>query len=153
MERRKELTRLSALAHLDADAVAAYDAALRQCGADLAEHLREFRGDHLRHVEELSELLVRFGGNPIAPEPDLKGSLYKGVTAASGVVGSAGALFALIGGEELTSRSYDWVLKGALTPDVRAILERCFADEKRHLAICKDALRQRFYSREAEANP
>ena len=65
--------------------------------------------------------------------------------------GDRSALQAMRGNEELTNRSYEAALKEKLPADVRALLEKNLADERRHLAWIKDALDRKLWEHERHA--
>jgi uncharacterized protein (TIGR02284 family) len=137
---------------LDRDAILAYDEAIEACEMpEIKRQLGEFRGDHERHVRDLSEVVKAFGGKP--PEKrDLKGYVIQGFTKVMSR-GDRSALLAMRGNEELTNRSYEAALKRDLPPEVRSLLERNLTDERRHLAWIKDAISARAWDREEGARP
>ena len=55
------------------------------------------------------------------------------VAAALGALGTQGALLALINSEQFTNGTYDAALNAAVAQDARALLERNFSDEQRHI--------------------
>ena len=59
------------LVQLDLDAMEAYDAAMaRVQKAEYREQLEAFKGDHVRHSEELSKIVKDLGGKAsTGPEP------------------------------------------------------------------------------------
>src|SRR3954469_11923479 len=72
---------LNDLIHLDIDAIRAYEHAIKACEHEVvASRLREFKGDHERHVRDLSDCVRRLGGEP-ANKPDVKGFFIEGFTA------------------------------------------------------------------------
>ena len=63
---------LEDLVQLDYDAVDAYEAAINRLQeARFRDRLREFKGDHLRHIAELGDILVEMGRTP-PKEGDMK---------------------------------------------------------------------------------
>ncbi len=135
---------------LDLDAIVAYDEAIAACeNIEIRSRLAEFRTDHERHVQDLSETVVRYGGQPKRTR-DFKGFVIEGFTKVASR-GDRSALQAMRGNEELTNRSYEAALKDNLPADVRALLEKNLADERRHLAWIKDALDQKLWEREQHA--
>jgi len=144
MEQKKELGRLISLAHMDADAVGAYEAAIQRVSEPLVQDkLSEFRIDHVRHVQDLNVFIQKFGGEPVVLEVDWKGKILRGVTALTSRIGTEGALLAMLGNEEFTNRAYDLVLQLDWTAEIRQLVEKNRRDERRHLAWVKDALRHR----------
>jgi uncharacterized protein (TIGR02284 family) len=135
---------------LDLDAIVAYEEAIAACeNIEVRARLQEFRGDHERHVEELSETVVRYGGQPKRTR-DFKGFVIEGFTKVASR-GDQSALQVMRGNEELTNRSYEAALKEQLPADVRALLEKNLSDERRHLAWIKDALSRKIWEHERHA--
>jgi len=146
MDSRPEISKLRSLAQLDADAVGAYDAAIRRVDEPLIrEKLNEFRIDHLRHLQDLNVFILQFGGEPVELKPDLKGSAMKNATAASSLMGTHAALAAMLGNEEFTNRAYEYALRFEWSAEVRTLVERNREVERRHVAWIQDALRDRLW--------
>jgi uncharacterized protein (TIGR02284 family) len=141
----KLVEKLDDLIALDIDAVNAYQAAIDRITVPvLQEKLREFQGDHRRHIRELSDCVVRYGGTP-RQTADFKGFFLKGFTAVTSMMGNEAALRAMRTNEQLTNRTYQKALQEAWPADVRVLIEKNFADEQRHLAYIQDALNTRFW--------
>jgi uncharacterized protein (TIGR02284 family) len=135
---------LNDLIHLDVDAVSAYRQAIDACAIpEIKNKLTEFQGDHERHIQDLSKVVVAAGGTPEA-KADVKGFFIEGFTAITSR-GDHSALLAMRGNEELTTRTYKAALGETLTPEARTVIERNFADEQRHLAWIKQALDSKLY--------
>jgi rubrerythrin len=150
---KKKLAKLHSLAQLDVDAIGTYDAALERVDVPmLREQLSGFRADHERHVRTLNDFIVRYGGEAVEMKPDIKGAVLKGFTAVTSMMGNEAALVAMIGNEELTTRSYQAALKLEWSPEERTVIESHFADEQRHLAWIKDAAKSRRWA-DQEAHP
>lgn len=128
-----ELTiRLNQLIQIDLDAINAYSRAILGIGpGDIRDRLAQFRDDHQRHVVELSALVRSHGGVP-RESRDLMGFMVEGFTAASAALGLTGVLTAMRSNEELTNRGYERAAELDLPPEVRAVVERGLADERRH---------------------
>jgi uncharacterized protein (TIGR02284 family) len=134
---------LNDLLALDLDAVEAYESAITRIDAVfLREKLREFQQDHQRHIRDLTECVMRFGGKP-RHRPDVKGFFIKGFTAVTSMTGDEGALNAMKGNEQLTTRTYKRALADSWPADVRELIEKNYADEVRHLAWIEQTLRTR----------
>jgi uncharacterized protein (TIGR02284 family) len=145
MDQNKMIERLNELIALDFDAVGAYEAAIDRIDVEfLRSRLREFQGDHRRHIQELSRVVVGLGGKP-RDKPDVKGFLIKGFTAITSVMGNEAALKAMQGNEKLTNRTYEHAMRESWTEEVRVIVERNFRDEQRHLAFIEESLRLRTF--------
>jgi uncharacterized protein (TIGR02284 family) len=137
--------------HLDMDAIDAYDEAIDACEtAEFKLKLGEFKGDHERHVQDLSECVRACGGEP-SVRRDVKGFFIKGFTAIT-AMGDKSALYAMRTNEQLTNRSYDNALGNHELPDrVREILERNRDDERRHLAWIQGVIDVRGWERTEKA--
>jgi uncharacterized protein (TIGR02284 family) len=151
-DQQRMIERLNDLIALDHDAVGAYEAAITRIDIEsLRMSLREFQNDHLRHIQDLSRVVLSLGGTP-RQKPDVKGFLLKGFTAITSMMGNEAALKAMQGNEKLTNRSYEHALKESWTEDVRTIIERNFRDEQRHLAFIENALRTRLWEQQPGAH-
>jgi uncharacterized protein (TIGR02284 family) len=138
------MDKLNDLIRLDLDAMGAYEAAIASCEqAAIKSSLQAFRRDHLRHVRDLSDAVVKMGGEP-ARHRDLRGILMLGFTKLASR-GDQSALLAMRGTEELTNRVYASALDGELESDARKIVERNYQDEQRHLSWIKDAVAKRIW--------
>lgn len=149
MDSAKLVEKLNDLIKLDVDAIHAYDQSIAACNMDeLRRRLTEFRADHDRHVQELSDCVRQCGGQPEIRR-DWKGFLIGGFTAIVSQ-GDHSALVAMQTNEELTNSYYRRALEMQdLSPDVRSLLEKNFADEQRHLQWIKDQLASRVWERRA----
>jgi uncharacterized protein (TIGR02284 family) len=126
---------LTDLVQLDYDAADAYQAAIdRLKNASWRAELSRFKADHLRHIEELSEVLTSMGHAP-PREGDTKGYLTKGKVVIGGLMGDESILQAMRTNEEDTNTAYDRAVGFRDTPQTtRNILERAREDERRHRA-------------------
>jgi len=149
MDNREVCEKLNKLIKLDVDAVHAYKQAIDACTMeDLRSNLLRFQEDHQRHIRDLSQQVRACGGEPEV-ETSWAGFLIEGFTAIT-AQGDHSALLAMRGNEELTNRTYEGALNAADLPtEVRALLERNFSDEQRHLAWIKDQLNMRVWERKA----
>lgn len=135
MDRSEVVNLLNDLIHLDIDAVRAYGQAIDNIKDTSArDMLVGFRGDHERHVNDLSAMVRNYGGEP-AERPDLKGVLLEGMTAIRSAMGEVPALRAMRDNERLTNRRYAKALETPGLPDeVRSLIAANREDERRHLA-------------------
>lgn len=126
---------LNSLIELDCDAIEAYEAAIaRLQNAQDKAKLREFMGDHQRHVADLSPMVMDLGGKP-AQKADFKKVLTKGKVVLAALVGDRAILEAMRSNELATTKTYGVALTEPDLPGhVRTALERNFAHEQRHLA-------------------
>jgi rubrerythrin len=152
METTKQLE-LRNLAHLDVDAIQLYEVAIQHIDVPMVrEKLTEFRSDHARHVEDLNAEISRITGTPVPRKPDLRGAILRGFTAISTKMSTHAALLAMTANEELTNRAYESALKIDWSPDQRALIEKNYSDEKRHLAWIKQAAKEKPWEHGAEAS-
>ncbi|MCC6553459.1 MAG: DUF2383 domain-containing protein [Polyangiaceae bacterium] len=142
------ISELNELIKLDLGAIKAYDQAIDACDhPTIKGTLETFKKDHERHVTDLSAQVVSLGGT-VETEQGLMGRLIEGFTAVASR-GDQSALFAMRGNEELTNKRYSSALGEALPEGVRAVVEKNFEDEKRHLEWIKDALDKHIWERKA----
>jgi len=150
MEQKKALDTLKSLMQLDIDAVHAYTQAIeRITHRAVRERLTAFRGDHERHITDLSACIRRLGGEPPERARDFKGFIIEGFTALRSMTGTEGALKAMKGNEETTNKHYAQALTVGFSAEVRDVVARNFEDEKRHLAYVEDALADRVWEQAA----
>lgn len=151
MAQDKMIERINDLIAVDYDAVNSYQQAIDRMNVEfLRMRLREFQQDHERHIRELSQFVQRMGGQARS-KPDVKGFIAQGFTAITAMMGDEAALRAMQGNEVLSNRSYKNALDEDWSDDVRAIIERNYDDEKRHLAFIEDALRNRLWEQQPTA--
>jgi uncharacterized protein (TIGR02284 family) len=136
---------LQDLIHLDMDAIKAYDQAIRACEHEnVASQLRQFRGDHERHVTALSGELERLGEKPDV-RTDVKGFFIEKFTAITSM-GTRSALMSMMGNEGLTNARYKAALDLEDVPEsAKAVIRVNYSDEQRHLAWIKNALDQKIW--------
>lgn len=141
MDKQAVAKQLKKLMQLDIDAVRAYEQALDHIKiAALHTAISQFRDDHQRHITELSAAIRELGEEPPTISPDLKGLLIEVFTTLRSVTGTEGALKAMKSNEKLTNRDYHNALGIDSTPEIKALIEKNYADEQRHLAYIEQAL-------------
>lgn len=133
---------LNSLIALDYDAVEAYDAAIERLeNATYKTRLSEFRQDHVRHTQELSQLARQMGIEP-PTGPDAKQLLTEGKVKLAGLLGDRAILMAMKTNEEDTNTAYERAFNhNDLPASARPVIERNYADERRHRAWIMDALK------------
>jgi rubrerythrin len=95
---------LGNLVQLDLDAMEAYDAAMARVGKDeYRQQLEAFKGDHLRHAEELSKIVTELGGKA-STGPGTKQNVATGGVILADMVGDKRILEALKENEDDTTR-------------------------------------------------
>jgi len=145
------IDKLNDLIALDIDAFNAYEEALdRMTITPVRNRLRTFQADHQRHIDELSEVVTRFSGEP-RQRPDVKGFLIKGFTAITSMMGDEAALRAMKGNEHLTTSTYEKALREDWPEDVMLLIRRNFSDEQRHLAFIEECLRNKPWEKTTQA--
>jgi uncharacterized protein (TIGR02284 family) len=124
---------LADLIRLDHDAAVAYDAAIeRLANASYRSTLSGFRQDHLRHIDELGEVLSAMGKTPPA-RGDMTSVLTQGKVVLGGLMGDKTILQAMKTNEEDTNTAYERAVQHRdATPALHATLERALSDERRH---------------------
>jgi uncharacterized protein (TIGR02284 family) len=144
----KLIGRLNDLLMLDHDAVDAYEQAIKRLSSEFCRtKLREFQGDHRRHIADLKDCIVRYGGKP-QDHRDIKGFFIKGMTAIQAMAGDEMALKAMQTNEKLTNAKYEEASREAGWPDdVRELVQRGRGDEARHLEWINEAIDRRYWER------
>lgn len=135
--------RLDHLLRIDLDAVRAYTQAIDNVAdAAIRDMLTAFRADHERHIEDLSAELTTRGRQP-PQTAHFSGFALAGFTGVAAGVAPAGALMAMQSNEVVSNQAYDMALATEDLPgDIRQLLEKNLADERRHLRTIRQWLRQ-----------
>jgi len=147
----KIIEELCELIRYDYDAIGAYNAAIDDIKEIAAsEPLKEFRGDHERHVLELSAIVRGLGGDP--PEaPGFKGVIRKTMTKVAGLGGTELTLKAMRSNEEVLNKTYAHHFSLDFPADIKEVIRRNYADEQRHLAWVESALQSRIWENQPTA--
>lgn len=144
MEIEERVEALRGLAQMAVDAAGACDLASRRVLSGwLALGLRELRAQHLRQVEELNVLIVRYGGHPVTQALAERGTLLQGVVRVSLGLGEETTLGVLLRNEELTDENFRSVLCEAWDDDDRELLVQLQSGGLRHLAWMREVLEGR----------
>jgi uncharacterized protein (TIGR02284 family) len=124
---------LNELIELDYDAIEAYSAAVRRVEESRDRgRIASFLEDHRRHVQELGALVRRLGGEPPG-DSDLRRILTKGKVVIGALFGDRLVLEAMKANEAEGSALHERAAERVDLPgQVRAVLERHLADERRH---------------------
>ncbi len=132
---------LNDLLQLDHDAVQAYSIAI-DCVEDerLRETLIAFRGDHERHIDELTELIRGHGGIPIEIAHIPTGMFKAAVQRAGAARGDRALMLAFKANERQVRDKYRRHADQPHPPDVHTVLARAAADEERHYAWALEVL-------------
>ncbi len=141
MTSNEVVKKVNSLIQLDIDAVHAYQQAIEHIDVtDVKNQLVQFKHDHENHVQNLSEVVRKLGGQPPEFSRDFKGFVIQGFTALRSVTGTEGALKAMKSNEELTNSSYDDALSWDVTTEVRNVIQKNRDDEKRHLRYIEQCI-------------
>lgn len=125
---------IKSLVQLDIDAVFAYEQALRHIeDPEIHARISEFKNDHERHIQDLSQVLQSNGEKPPERSKDFKGYLIEGMTRLRSVTGTEGALKAMKTNEETTNKKYENALSWELPDEIHQLIQRNREDERRHL--------------------
>lgn len=132
---------LNDLLALDHDAVQAYSVAIGRVGrAEYREALAGFRGDHQRHIEQLTGLIQDRGGVPVQM-PHLPTGHFKLAVQAIGAAGDERALLMAFKANERQVRDkYRRHADDPHEPAVSAILRQAARDEENHYAWVEGVL-------------
>jgi rubrerythrin len=124
---------LNDLLRLDYDAVQAYTLAIKLLeNPDHKRQLEEFRVDHQRHIDELSQL-IRSRDGVVLELPHLPTGAFKlAVQAIGGAGGDRAVLLAFKANERQVRDKYRRSARGVHPADVTSVLARATEDEARH---------------------
>lgn len=132
MDKDEVISNLNDLIELDYDAIEAYQAAINRLeSTQYKTSLREFMGDHKRHIKELSSLVSGEGGTP-AKEADAKKFLTKGKVILANLAGDDAILKAMKANEEVTNITYEKAVEKGYPDNIQTVLKKALADERRH---------------------
>ncbi|MFS8641214.1 MAG: FAD-dependent oxidoreductase [Symbiobacteriaceae bacterium] len=127
---------LNDLLQLDHDAVQAYGIAIEAVEDErLRETLIAFRGDHERHIDELTELIRAHGGIPIETAHIPTGMFKAAVQRAGAARGDRALMLAFKANERQVRDKYRRHADAPHPPEVRAVLARAAADEEQRAAV------------------
>jgi uncharacterized protein (TIGR02284 family) len=149
----KIIEELNELIRYDFDAVGAYNSAITDIKElSVRDPLIQFRGDHERHIQDLSLIVTRFGGKPV-DAPGFKGVVRKTMTKVAGLGGTELTLKAMRSNEEVLNKTYAHHLTLDFPDDVKEVIRRNYGDEQRHLAWVEQALQNRIWETGVGATP
>jgi rubrerythrin len=132
---------LNDLLQLDHDALEAYTLAIKGVDDPLhRETLEYFRGDHERHIEELTPLIESRGGKAIQLPHLPTGKFKLAVQAAGNIGGEREVLMAFKANERQVRDKYLRLSAEELPRDVAEVVSRNAADEVKHYAWASEAM-------------
>jgi len=150
MDSKETVKKLGSLVKLDTDAEHAYGQAIDEIKeANIRDTLIRFRDDHKRHVAELSVAIRELGETPPEHKRDVKGFLLEGFTAIRSKTSTEGALKAMHSNEKLTNKNYNKARQWDVSPSIKALLERNYEDERRHIQFIENALETKLWKKAA----
>jgi rubrerythrin len=141
MSESEIVAELNDLLQLDHDALSTYELALRGL-RDPARRaqLEEFRADHRRHVDQLTQLLNARGATP-SVMPHLPTAPFKLMVQALGMPGGdAAVLLAFKANERLARDKYARAARRHWGADIGAVIGAAAADEARHYGWAESEL-------------
>jgi uncharacterized protein (TIGR02284 family) len=145
----KIIEELNELIRFDYDAVGEYHEAIDHIKeALIRDPLTKFRGDHERHITELTAIVRRIGGKPV-DKADFKGQVRKTMTKVAGLIGTESVLRAMKSNEEVLTKSYAHHAQLDFPRDILDVIKRNYGDEQRHLAWIVQALDTRMWEQAA----
>lgn len=119
---------------LERDAIAAYDTTIdRLKSPEYKAKIADFRADHMRHLDELTQLAGRHGAN-VPQEGDMKEMLTTGKIKMANMMGDDGTILrAMSTNEADTVSAYEKGSENEIVPaEERALFTRALEDERRH---------------------
>lgn len=127
------LQTLNNLVQLDLDAMEAYDLGVARVErSEFHEQLEAFKGDHVRHAEQLSAIVTEMGGKP-STGPGTKQMMTTGSAVLADIVGDKRVLEALKANEDDTNIAYERAIEVASgNASVEPVLRAGLDDERRH---------------------
>lgn len=124
---------LNDLLQLDHDAVQSYTLAMEQLSGEIYRAtIARYRDDHERHIRDLTQVIRRYGGQPIAAaHPSAVDKLATQTVA--GLAGDTALLVAFRANERQARDKYARAAEQAAWPgDVQAVVRAAAADEQQH---------------------
>ena len=138
----KVIAELNDLLQLDHDALGAYDIAINALTGAHAATVREFRGDHERHISDLRRLINERGGMPIELPHVPTGPMKLAMQKVGALAGDRGVLLAFKTNERQARDKYRRALERASSEDavIVEVLRRAADDEQRHYTWALETL-------------
>src|SRR6476620_5733478 len=102
----KQIEELNELIRFDFDAIGAYNSAINDIKEiQIRDPLIQFRGDHERHVQNLSAIVIRLGGKPV-DTAGFKGVVRKTMINVDDLGTTEMVLKAMKSNEEVLNKTY-----------------------------------------------
>lgn len=124
---------LKELLELEYETVESYDVAISKIDKhSYKDKLLEFAGDHLRHIQEISEVLDAHDED-MPNGPGAKQWLTKGKVAIASLIGDSSIITAVHSNELDTNKAYERLhSRGDAWEDAKDLVARALKDQKRH---------------------
>ncbi len=136
------IAELNDLLQLDHDAAQAYTLAINSLETEAyKETLHQFRGDHERHIDELTQL-IRSRGGVTVQMPHLTGAFKLAVQAAGAAGNDRSVVLAFKANERQVRDKYRRAARAPHPADVTSVLARAADDEARHYAWALETLEE-----------
>lgn len=132
-DRKSIVKDLNDLLQLDHDAVRAYTETIEKLeNEEWAGTIGQFKGDHERHIRDLTAMVRRLGGEP-KDKPHATGALKVASIKAGGVMGDKGLLRSFRMNERQVRDKYDrYAGKDEYPVEIKELIQRNAQDEHRH---------------------
>jgi rubrerythrin len=129
------ISALKQLITLDYDAIDAYEAAINRLeNENYKAMFEEFKSDHERHIDEVSEFLIKNNETPPVSS-SMKSLLTQGKVVLANLIGDVAILRAMRSNEIDTNTAYGRINNYEEIPEeIEEVLKNGLQDEKRHLA-------------------
>lgn len=127
------IEQLNALIQHDFVTARSYELALEYVDDDaVREAFESFRGDHERHIVELTRVVNDLGGEVEEVTHDIKSVLLESMTTLRSITGNLGALHAMRTNEKLSASAYAKTHQQHLPQLVLEVVTRELEDEQNH---------------------
>ncbi len=125
---------IQGLVELEYNTIEVYKAAIESLGSlEYRDKFYEFKGNHKRHVEELSAFLARFNEKAPTSPNNTKHLLAKGRVKLASIFGDENILSAILSNEEDAVTAYERINpRAANNNKMDKIILRALEDERRH---------------------
>lgn len=143
MDSHELIDRLSAFINIDYGAIKQYDLIIFNIDdQDTLQKMELFRQDHEYHVRDYTDMLERIMGRAQEPMDREKDLFFEEKAVVQSGTGLRAALEALESMEKAVNAVYSGGMSEEFPDDIRDILERNCADERRHLEYIQQVLQK-----------
>ena len=148
MESRQLIDKLVSLVLLDIDAIHAYDQAMINLSMNVLSvknQFLQFKYDHERHVQNLTDCIHRIGSEAPQFSKEFKGFSFSKFKSLEKVQELEEILNMMLENERCTNMTYDDVLSFDLPDEVRMTVKNNRDDERRHLKYIKNCIESKIW--------